>query len=165
VAQDRKKKSPSAGKGAGSGAARLPVGQRVSSGGVLYRHGSNGVEVALIGLKGGKVWALPKGTVEPDEDPAETALREVREETGFTGRCEGKIGEIEYWFVDRAAERRIHKRVYFYLLTHTGGDASQHDFEVDEVQWVPLHEALARLTYRSEREIVEKARDLLCGKV
>ncbi|MFQ5990301.1 MAG: NUDIX hydrolase [Candidatus Methylomirabilales bacterium] len=145
------------GKKAEPSKAKMPVRHHVSSGGVLCRRGTQGLEVALIGLRSGKVWALPKGAAEPGEDPEATALREVQEETGLTGRCVGKIGEIEYWFVDREAGHRIHKRVHFFLLEHTGGDPSLHDLEVEEVHWVPLKEALIRLTYQSERETVEKA--------
>ncbi|MFQ5803532.1 MAG: NUDIX hydrolase [Candidatus Methylomirabilales bacterium] len=139
----------------------MPVRNQVSSGGVIYRGGVQEPEIAIIGLKEGTVWALPKGLVESGEDPEETALREVQEETGLTGRCLGKVGEIDYWFVNRQAGYRVHKRVHFYLFEHTGGDPSQHDFEVEEVRWVPLTEALTRLSYRSERDTVEKASKIL----
>jgi 8-oxo-dGTP pyrophosphatase MutT (NUDIX family) len=144
-----------------TGKPRMPVRNQVSSGGVLYRRGTLGPEIATIGLKGGTIWALPKGLVESGENPEQTALREVQEETGLTGRCLGKVGEIEYWFVDREVGHRIHKRVHFYLFEHTGGDPNQHDFEVEEVRWMPLIEALTRLTYRSERDTVEKASKIL----
>ncbi len=140
---------------------RRPVRRQVSAGGILYRRGADGIEIALIGLKGGAVWALPKGLVEPGEDPEATALREVQEETGLTGRSMGKVGEIEYWFVDKEEGSRIHKRVHFYLVENTGGDLSQHDREVEEVRWVPLAEVLSHLTYKSEREMVEEASKIL----
>ncbi|MFQ5880970.1 MAG: NUDIX hydrolase [Candidatus Methylomirabilales bacterium] len=161
MSEVRRPKSEVGREKAKAGRLRMPVRHEVSSGGVLYRQGAHGLEIALIGLKGGTVWALPKGLVESGEDPERTALREVQEETGLTGRCVGKVGEIEYWFVDRETRNRVHKRVHFYLFEHTGGDPRQHDFEVEEVRWVPLKEALICLTYRSEREMVEKAAKIL----
>ncbi|MFQ5847410.1 MAG: NUDIX hydrolase [Candidatus Methylomirabilales bacterium] len=160
----RGSKSDVARKRTRTGPARLPIRHQVSSGGVIYRQGPEGLEIALIGLKAGTVWALPKGLVEHGEAPEETAVREVREETGLTGRCVGKVGEIEYWFVDREARQRIHKRVHFYLIEHMGGDMDRHDFEVEEVRWVPLKDALTRLSYRSERETVEKAGQMIRGE-
>ena len=63
--------------------------------------------------------------------------------------------------VIREGGSRIRKRVHFYLFEHTGGDLSRHDLEVEEVHWVPLAEALRHLTYKSEREMVEKASKIL----
>ena len=52
--------------------------RRISSGGVVFRESGGAMEVALISVKGGKVWGLPKGLVEKGEDIARAAHREVR---------------------------------------------------------------------------------------
>jgi hypothetical protein len=51
--------------------------------------------------------------------------------------------------------------VHFYLMQPRGGDPSKHDGEIDEVQWVPLEEALRRASHKSERELIMKARTML----
>ena len=65
------------------------------------------------------VWALPKGLIAPGEDTAETALREVGEETGAHGRLVQKLGDIRYvytWEGDR-----VFKVVSFYLVRYSRG--------------------------------------------
>lgn len=136
---------------------RLPVKRQVSAGGVVVRRGPPGIEVALTARKGGTVWCLPKGLLEPDETPEQTALREVREETGLSGRLIEKLGEITYWYASKEEGARFHKTVHFYLMAYAGGDIRNHDFEVDEVRWFSGPEALAVLSYASEREIAQKA--------
>lgn len=137
--------------------ARTKVKRQVSAGGVIVREQDGTFEVALIGLRGGSVWCLPKGLVEAGEDPEVTALREVREETGLVGRPLGKLGEIEYWFYDKEEQVRIRKTVHFYLFECIGGRVEDHDFEVEEVRWYPVQEALRLMAYRNEREVVERA--------
>lgn len=132
-----------------------------SSGGVVFRAQDGSVEVALIATNDRKVWKLPKGLVEKGESLEDAAIREIQEETGLTGEIIQQIDRIEYWFVWRPHETRYHKFVYFYLVRHTGGDETKHDWEVDEVRWFAIDEAIKTLTYKSERAIVGKAKEMI----
>jgi len=98
---------------------------------------------------------LPKGTAEAGETREQTALREVSEETGLEVVIRKYIGDIEYSFFLSGGER-CHKTVYYYLMTHTGGDMSRHDSEFDDVQWFPAPNALETMTHQNEVRVVEK---------
>ena len=52
---------------------------------------------------------------------------------------------------------RYHKLVYFYLLRYVSGDVSDHDQEVSEARWVGIDEAVEMLSFKSEKDIVQKA--------
>ncbi len=140
---------------------RLPVEEAVSAGGVVFRRGPDGIEVVICGRTRDGVWGLPKGAPAPGESLEEAAVREVAEETGLQVRPLRKIGTIEYWFARPQDGVRVHKRVHHYLMEPVGGSTDQHDWEYDRVEWVPLDEALARLTYKNEAEVVRKAAQLL----
>jgi 8-oxo-dGTP pyrophosphatase MutT (NUDIX family) len=131
---------------------------QLSAGGVIFRENED-IEVALIATKGGQRWGLPKGIVERGEDPAQTALREVAEETGLEGEIVGKLGYIEYWF--RSPEDKIlyHKFVDFYLLEYRSGEVEEHDWEVEQARWFPIEEAIERISFDNERDILRKARE------
>ncbi|MGE5229718.1 MAG: NUDIX hydrolase [Deltaproteobacteria bacterium] len=134
--------------------------ERISAGGVVVRT-DGGVEVCLIRPAGRSVWGLPKGGVEEGETLAETALREVAEETGLDGVVEQELGSIDYSFYSREQSGRIHKTVHYFLVRATGGDTSRHDHEVSEAKWVRLRQALRLMTYPNEREMVRRAADAL----
>jgi predicted NUDIX family NTP pyrophosphohydrolase len=62
---------------------------KLSAGLLLYRHGSDGVEVLLVhpggpfwARKDDGAWSIPKGEVEPGQEAVEVALREFEEELG-----------------------------------------------------------------------------------
>ncbi len=134
--------------------------ERTSAGGVVVRT-DGGVEVCLIRPTGRSVWGLPKGGVEEGETLAETALREVAEETGLVGVVEQDLGSIDYSFYSREQGGRIHKTVHYFLVRATGGDTSMHDHEVSDAKWVRLRQALRLMTYPNEREMVRRAADAL----
>ena len=125
-----------------------------SAGGVVYRIGDGGAEVVLCGRDAGGTWSLPKGTPEPGESVAQTALREVREETGLEVEIEGGLGDITYWFAKPGV--RVQKKVAFYLMSSTGGSMDDHDPEFDRVQWFPADRAAGVMTYPTELEVVRK---------
>jgi 8-oxo-dGTP pyrophosphatase MutT (NUDIX family) len=110
-----------------------------------------------------KVWALPKGLVGEGESPADTALREVTEETGVRGRLVEKLGDARYVYIWEG--ERVFKIVSFYLVRYSAGrlgditDEFRH--EVAETRWLPLEEAPRLLTYKGEREMAAKALQLI----
>jgi 8-oxo-dGTP diphosphatase len=124
----------------------------------------NALEIALVAVKDGKVWSLPKGIVEKGEEAADTAVREVREETGLSGRIVEKIGDISYWYYIKEDNAKCRKTVHFYLLEYVSGSTADHNWEVDAAEWFPLAEALDRVSYKGDREIVRKAKEMLSGK-
>src|SRR5581483_3872552 len=123
----------------------------------------SGLEVIVVGRKDPGIYGLPKGTPNPGETFEQTALREVREESGIEVEIGRKIEAIEYWFVRASIDTRFHKFVHFYLMQPTGGDTSLHDHEHDFVQWLPVEEAKALLTYQNEIRILEKVQASLSG--
>jgi 8-oxo-dGTP pyrophosphatase MutT (NUDIX family) len=130
----------------------MSIEREVSYGGVVLRDD----DVLVIAPAGRpKVTTLPKGGAQRGESEQETALREVREETGVEARILERLGDVEYWY--RRGGLRVFKTVGFYLCDYVSGDTADHDDEVEEARWIPLEAAGAELTYPGERRIIERA--------
>jgi 8-oxo-dGTP pyrophosphatase MutT (NUDIX family) len=136
---------------------------QISAGGVAFRWRDSEPEIAIVCVKPKQRWQLPKGIVDPGESPEVTAVREVKEEAGVETNRLALIETIEYWYRSVVNRRpvRYHKFVHFYLLEYRNGDVSEHDHEVEEARWVGFDEALEMLEFKSERAVVEKARELI----
>jgi 8-oxo-dGTP pyrophosphatase MutT (NUDIX family) len=110
------------------------------------------------------VWALPKGNIDPGETAAETAVREVREETGVEGRLVEKLGDVRYVYTRRGG-LRVFKVVSFFLCRagrgRIGDIEEEMRIEVAEARWLPLEEAPQLLAYGGEREMAAKAWEMI----
>ena len=142
----------------GTGVARLKQAVATSAGGIVIRF-VDGAPQLVVGKRkrqrDGETWTLPKGTPNPPETTEETALREVREESGLDVRIVSRFDSIEYWFVQ--GRTRIHKTVHYFLMVPIGGDLERHDHEFDEVRWIGFSEAPRMLTFETERALVARA--------
>lgn len=137
-----------------------------SAGGIVIRELGELFEVAVIRPAGKSVTALPKGHIDPGENAEQAATREVQEETGLVATLDRKLGDVKY--VYRWRGNTIFKEVAFFLFRYQSGEidvlTEQMRKEVDRAFWLPLDEALARLTYPGEREMAGKAKAVLLPK-
>jgi 8-oxo-dGTP pyrophosphatase MutT (NUDIX family) len=136
---------------------------QVSAGGVAFRWKDSRPEMVIVCMRPKMRWQLPKGIVDPGESPEVTAVREVREEGGVATERSSLIETIEYWYrsMKNGKPVRFHKFVHFYLLEYQEGDVANHDHEVEEARWVSFDEALEMLEFKSERDVAEKARQMI----
>jgi 8-oxo-dGTP pyrophosphatase MutT (NUDIX family) len=110
--------------------------------------------------------ALPKGLVDSGEKPEQTAIREVAEETGLTVVPVTKLGDIKYAYVRTwGGKERVFKIVSFYLFFYESGKIDEIDpemrIEVKRALWIPLEDAVRKLAYRGEKDVVGRAQAYL----
>ncbi|WP_344421605.1 NUDIX hydrolase [Amycolatopsis minnesotensis] len=142
---------------------KLTTVAETSAGGlVVDAERANAALIGRLDRHGKLLWSLPKGHIEDGETTEQTAVREVKEETGISAHVLRPLGTIDYWFV--AERRRVHKTVHHFLLEAIGGELSDEDVEVTEVAWVPIAELEAKLAYADERTLVRKARALFAAQ-
>ncbi|MER3455799.1 MAG: hypothetical protein C4303_05575 [candidate division GAL15 bacterium] len=142
------------------------VKRAFSAGGVVYRWGPSGPEVLLLRHESGR-WMLPKGTTEAGETDEQVALREVMEETGLRNlKRTADLGEERYRFYWPADRTFYDKTVHYYLLEWQGGEepTPQREEGFVDAEWVPLEEALRRVSYKETREVLRRARHALASR-
>lgn len=108
-------------------------------------------------------WDFPKGHIEKDESSEQAALRELKEETGISDAeiLPGFAENIHYFF--KKEGKLISKEVVFFVAT-TKTSAVKLSFEHKDFIWLPFNDALAKLTYKTAKEVIQKAEAFLRAK-
>lgn len=130
-----------------------------SAGGIAFKKENGKILILLCQHSQHHGWVFPKGHIGDHvkgEGKEETAIREVREETGIIGKILKPLDPITYWYVMDGTKRK--KTVYYFLMEFVGGNINNHDFEMENVEWLPIEEVENRLTYSSDKEIWTKTK-------
>lgn len=121
-----------------------------AAGGVVWRRGSTGVEVAVVHRPRYDDWSFPKGKLEPGEDFATAAWREVLEETGFDCEAGDELATVNY--VDHRGRPKI---VRYWAMQVVDGRFVANE-EVDHLEWLRVELAARRLTHERDRDLLRE---------
>jgi 8-oxo-dGTP diphosphatase len=121
-----------------------------ASGGVVWRRGDRGIEVALVHRPRYDDWSFPKGKLDKGETWEDGALREVEEEIGLRCRLGHELPHTSYR--DNKGRAKV---VRYWMMEPLDGEFVPSE-EVDEVRWLSPADADRLLTYEHDRELLRE---------
>lgn len=123
-----------------------------SCGAIIFQD-IDGVRLFLLIHMNHGHWSFPKGHMEPHETEAQTAVREIHEETGLrVTLLDGFRESITYRLPDEA-----NKEVVFFLALAQSGAISIQKEELQDARWLTFPQALELITYPKDRDVLMKA--------
>lgn len=128
-----------------------------SCGAIVYRRNKERIQLLLIKHRFGGHWSFPKGHVELGEQEFETALREVKEETGLDIRLEKGFRHI----VEYYPRPDIRKQVVYFLGEAACEKFQKQEDEISDIIWTDLEKAYHMVTFRNDRNLILQAKNLL----
>ena len=133
-----------------------------SAGGIVFKKEKDKVFVLVSQHSGHHGWVFPKGFIGDhikNESREETAVREVTEETGAIGKILKPLTPITFWY--EMDDEKHEKIVYYFLMEYLSGDITKHDWEMENVEWLPKDKVEERLTYPSDKTVWHEAEKFL----
>lgn len=121
---------------------------------MIARQTENGREILLIRHMNGGHWAFPKGHVEAGETESETALREIREETGLLVTLDTDFRAV----VTYSPKPGVMKDVIYFAAKLSGGCQQMQAEEVTDMRWVALDAADHLITYDNDKGVLNQYR-------
>ncbi len=128
-----------------------------SCGALVYRKYHGNTEILLIKHINSGHWSFPKGHVENDETEVETAVREIKEETGIDVIIDQSFREI----VTYSPRRDTHKEVVYFIAKAKNTDFTPQADEIADIKWVEIGRAGSVLSYDNDKSIVNKAKNFI----
>lgn len=133
--------------------------KETSCGAVVYNVFDGKTKFLLIKHVNGKHWAFPKGHVENNETKVETALREIKEETGLDVELDNNFCKMVSYNVNPYVLKDV-----FYFVAKIKTDAGQvflQEEEISEYGWFDFYEALSVLTFQNDKNVLIGAKEYL----
>ncbi|MEU3650668.1 NUDIX hydrolase [Lentzea sp. NPDC034063] len=118
-----------------------------AAGAVLWRDADGNVEVAVVHRQRYDDWSLPKGKLDHGETIPACAVREIKEETGFSCVLGRHLRQVSY------SVKGVPKTVDYYAAQAVSGSFVPNE-EVDVLRWLPIAEATELLTYGPDRDVL-----------
>lgn len=131
---------------------RRPLIQEVvretTSGGIVFRHNPKTKDLEILLMQDAKNrWTIPKGHVEPNEEPKQTAEREIREETGLQEmKVFNWLGKVNFRY--RRVQTLVLMTMHIYLVQGLGNtDELNPEDWLNDIRWFPAREAVDKIAY------------------
>lgn len=126
----------------------------VAAGGVVIdARGADSPVVLLVHRPKYDDWSFPKGKLDEGETIEQTALREVKEETGLDCRITKKLPPVRYSYQNRSGRNRP-KVVHYFLMEPSAGDITVNIHEIDAARWYKIADASDALSYEHDKELL-----------
>jgi 8-oxo-dGTP diphosphatase len=129
----------------------------VSAGGIVLKSAGGEVYILMAQHAQHHGWGFPKGHIGDtfaDETEQQTAIREVKEETGVEAEIIEKASEETYIYTWNGEKRN--KTVHYYFMKYIGGNFKDKDHEMEAVEWVKLDEVEEKITYANAKLMFRK---------
>lgn len=131
-----------------------------SCGAVIYRVTERGeIRILLVKNRNGKCWTFPKGHIESGESEEQTALREIKEETGLNVEIIPGFRKISTY----RPFGRIKKTAVFFLAESKKSVVNVQPTEIDYYLWVSLDEAMKMCRHENDMNILRDVRKILAS--